>query len=31
LDAVTDRLDSIRESLTPNAVHLSPVIELAGR
>jgi integrase len=31
LDAVADRLDSIRESLTHNPVHSSPVIELAGR
>jgi integrase len=31
LDAVADRLDSIRESLTPVSVESSPVIELAGR
>jgi hypothetical protein len=31
LDAVADRLDSIRESLTLNSFHSSPVIELAGR
>jgi integrase len=31
LDAVADRLDSIRQSLTPVTVQSSPVTELAGR